>query len=77
MRSFVLAVALVLALAAVPVRAGAAPLTVAVTVEPQEYFLKKVGGDRVRALVLVPAGADPHVFEPRPEIGRASCRERV
>jgi len=62
----VLAFALVFALCAAPAPAAAGPLTVAVTVAPQEYFLKRVGGDRVLGLTLVPAGADPHVFEPRP-----------
>lgn len=65
MRRFLFVLALVFALSSVPARA-AAPLIVAVTVAPQEYFLEKVGGDRVQSLVLVPTGADPHVYEPRP-----------
>ncbi len=70
-----LALCLGLAAGAAPARA-AEPLTVAVTIAPQEYFLKKVGGSRIAPLVLVPAGADPHVFEPKPrqmkELARAA-----
>lgn len=51
-----------------PARAADGPLVVAVTIAPQEYFLKKVAGRRVEPLVLVPAGSDPHVFEPKPRL---------
>ncbi|MDD4732237.1 MAG: zinc ABC transporter substrate-binding protein [Desulfovibrio sp.] len=40
--------------------------TVAVSVVPQQWAVRQVGGDQVRTLVLVPAGADPHTFEPKP-----------
>jgi len=39
---------------------------VAVSVAPQQWAVRQVGGDQVRTLVLVPAGADPHTFEPKP-----------
>ncbi len=45
---------------------AAGHLTVAATIEPQAYFLRKVGGERVDIVTLVPAGADPHVYEPKP-----------
>lgn len=57
-----------------PAASGAEHLTVAVTIAPQEYFLKKVGGARVAPLVLVPAGADPHVHEPKPGQMKALSR---
>jgi len=54
---------------------GPAQLTVAVTIPPQKQFVERIGGDRVRAVVLVPPGANPHTHEPTPgqlaEIGRA------
>ncbi|HOI40316.1 MAG TPA: zinc ABC transporter substrate-binding protein [Methanobacterium sp.] len=39
---------------------------VVVTVGPQEEFAKRVGGDRVNVMVMVPQGADPHTYEPLP-----------
>lgn len=47
-----------------PVSAG--PVKVFVSVPPQKYFVERVGGNRVRVSVLIPPGADPHTFEPRP-----------
>lgn len=47
-----------------PVSAG--PTKVFVSVPPQKYFVQRIGGDRVKVSVLVPAGADPHTFEPKP-----------
>ncbi len=46
--------------------AGAAdePLGVAVSIAPQRWLVERIGGPRVAVTVLVPAGADPHVFEP-------------
>jgi len=46
--------------------ACAAPVNVFVTVPPQKYFVERVGGERVKVSVLVPAGADPHTYEPKP-----------
>jgi len=40
---------------------------VVVSVAPQEEFVKAVGGDRVQVTVMVPAGADPHSYEPLPK----------
>jgi len=37
---------------------------VAVTLGPQEEFVREVGGDRVEIVVLLPRGADPHIYEP-------------
>jgi len=42
------------------------PLSVAVSILPQKYFVEKIGGDRVRATVMVPPGANPATYEPRP-----------
>ena len=46
--------------------ACAAPVNVFVSVPPQRYFVERVGGKRVKVFVLVPAGADPHTYEPKP-----------
>jgi zinc transport system substrate-binding protein len=56
--------------------AWAEPLKVFVSILPQKYIVQAVGGDRVQVSVLVPPGADPHVYEPRPrqmvELSRAA-----
>jgi zinc transport system substrate-binding protein len=43
-----------------------AKLLVAVSIAPQAYFLKQIAGDRAEVLVMVPAGADAHTYEPKP-----------
>lgn len=40
------------------------PLTVFVSVAPQETFVSRIGGEHVRVHALVKAGQDPHAFEP-------------
>jgi zinc transport system substrate-binding protein len=40
------------------------PLTVFVSVAPQETFVSRIGGEHVRAKALVKAGQDPHAYEP-------------
>jgi zinc transport system substrate-binding protein len=42
------------------------PFGVTVSILPQKYFVEKIGGDYVNVTVLVPPGADPHVYEPHP-----------
>lgn len=50
--------------------AGAAtaadPISVAVSISPQQYFVQQIGNDRVRVHVMVSPGASPHTYEPRP-----------
>lgn len=41
--------------------------TVLVTVPPYAYFVERVAGDAVHVAVLVPPGANPHVYEPSPK----------
>jgi len=53
-----------LALSALPVEA--AVTNVFVSISPQKYFVQKIGGNLVNVSVLVPAGASPHNFEPKP-----------
>lgn len=48
-----------------PQQAGAAPkLKVIATVYPVYEFVRQVGGDKVEVSMLVPAGAEPHDWEP-------------
>lgn len=37
-----------------------------VSIAPQQYFVQKIGGELVEVSVLVPPGADPHTYEPKP-----------
>ncbi len=46
--------------------AEAAAVKVFVSIAPQKYFVQKIAGDLAEVSVLVPAGADPHTFEPKP-----------
>jgi zinc transport system substrate-binding protein len=41
-------------------------INVATTIAPLGDFVIAVGGDRVEVTVLVPAGAEPHTYEPTP-----------
>ncbi|HDP26458.1 MAG TPA: ABC transporter substrate-binding protein [Deltaproteobacteria bacterium] len=56
-------------------------ISVLVSILPQEYFVKRVGGDRVDVTVLVGPGQSPHTFEPSPrqmaEISNAKVFFRI
>ena len=42
-------------------------LNVMVSILPQKYFVEQIGGEYVAVSVMVPAGADPHTYEPKPQ----------
>ena len=42
-------------------------LDITVSIVPQKYFVRKIGGDRVKINVMVKPGADFHNYEPKPE----------
>lgn len=46
---------------------GPTLLTAAVTILPQQEFVEKVGGERVRTIVMIPPGASPATYSPVPE----------
>ncbi len=46
-------------------------LNVTVSIAPQQYFVERIAGDRVRVTVMVPPGSDPHTYEPSPGQMRA------
>ena len=48
------------------IEAQAAVVRVFVTIAPQKYFVEKIGGGLVNVSVLVPTGANPHTYEPKP-----------
>ncbi|AGK04964.1 metal ABC transporter substrate-binding protein [Meiothermus ruber] len=53
------------------------PLQVAATTTVIADLVREVGGPRVRVVTVVPMGADPHSFEPRPSTVQALARARV
>jgi zinc transport system substrate-binding protein len=50
-----------------PTPSAEGPLKVFVSVPPQKYIVKQVGGDHVRVTTLVSPGQTPHTFEPTPK----------
>lgn len=48
------------------VSASAANLTVAVSLQPYSNVVHEIGGEQVEVVALLPPGADPHTFEPKP-----------
>jgi zinc transport system substrate-binding protein len=40
---------------------------ITVSIAPFKYFVEEIGGSDFRVNVMVPAGADPHIYEPFPE----------
>ena len=54
--------------------AAAPRLTVSVTLAPYAKMVRKIAGDSVDVVTLVPKNANPHTFEPKPEILREFSR---
>lgn len=50
---------------AVPTVYGAGP-TLFVSILPQKFFVQQIGGDNFTVEVMVPPGASPHTYEPKP-----------
>ena len=54
-----------------------APMPVAVSILPQRYFVEKIGGNFVQVEVMVPPGATPEQYEPKPRQMTALSRSRI
>ncbi|OGD54753.1 zinc ABC transporter substrate-binding protein [Candidatus Bathyarchaeota archaeon RBG_13_38_9] len=54
---------------------------VVVTILPQAEFIEKISGDKVSITTMVPPGANPHTYEPRPsqmkEVAEAQMYAKV
>jgi zinc transport system substrate-binding protein len=37
------------------------------SIEPLAWFVERIGGERVTVSVMVPAGGNPHTYEPKPQ----------
>jgi len=46
---------------------AAEPMTVGVSLLPQQTFVERIGGKQVRVVVLVPPGKSPATHEPTPQ----------
>lgn len=58
--------ALLCMLPAVGIAADSSRITVFTSILPQEYFVERVGGDRVQVQALVAPGSSPATYEPSP-----------
>jgi zinc transport system substrate-binding protein len=52
-------------------------LDVTVSIVPQQYFPEKIGGDLVKISVMVLPGANPAVFEPKPQQMLALTKSKI
>jgi zinc transport system substrate-binding protein len=43
-------------------------MEVVVSIVPQQYFVQRIGGDKVHVSIMVKAGQSPELFEPSPRI---------
>jgi zinc transport system substrate-binding protein len=46
---------------------GSEPPIITVSISPFKYFVEEIAGNDFRVNVMVPAGANPHIYEPFPE----------
>ncbi|BAW31147.1 MAG TPA: zinc ABC transporter substrate-binding protein [Methanothermobacter sp.] len=52
-------------------------IIVAASIMPQKEFIEAVGGDKVKVIVMVPPGADPHTYEPQPSQLRELSKAKI
>jgi len=52
-------------------------IPVFVSIPPQKYFVEKIGGNLAQVSVMVPPGANPHIYEPRPSQMAALSKSRI
>ena len=53
------------------------PIPVFVSIPPQKYFVEKIGGSFVQVSVMVPPGANPHIYELRPSQMTALSKSKI
>lgn len=52
-------------------------LKVVASIAPLADFARQVGGDKVEVILLLPAGASPHTYEPAPKTVQEISRARI
>jgi zinc transport system substrate-binding protein len=50
-----------------PSALAAGKISIFVSIPPQKYHVEKIGGDLVSVSVMAEPGADPHIFDPKPQ----------
>ena len=69
MRLFTIAMGLIFCFSGI-IGSGTARATgsiaVIVSIVPQKYFVEKIGGDIIKVSIMVPPGASPATYEPKP-----------
>ncbi|BBD08695.1 metal ABC transporter solute-binding protein, Zn/Mn family [Desulfovibrio ferrophilus] len=58
----------------VPTASQAAGIRVLVSIPPAAWFVRQVAGDLAEVQVMIPAGASPHAYEPKPRQMTAVAR---
>jgi zinc transport system substrate-binding protein len=58
-------------------QAAFARLQVFVSIPPQKYIVKQIGGEHVKVNVMVQSGASPHTYEPKPKQMVAITRAKI
>ena len=62
----------------VSMHAGAqSTLKIAVSIAPEKFFIKQIAGEQAEITVMLPAGANPHVYEPSPRQLSALANSRL
>lgn len=56
---------------------GQTPMPVSVSILPQKYFVEKIGGQLVEIEVMVPPGATPEQYEPKPMQMAAISKSKI
>ena len=56
---------------------AAEPLQVTVSIQPQKYFVERIGGERVAVTVMVEPGAEPHVYDPKPQQMASLAKSKI
>lgn len=64
MKKYIFAAIFILML--IPSLAAANGINVFVSILPQQFFLNQIGGNKVNVNVMVPPGASPELYEPKP-----------
>lgn len=52
-------------------------IQVSVSIPPQKYFVERVAGDLAKVSVMVPPGANPAIYEPRPVQMKAIAHSKL
>ena len=58
-------------------QASTGKIKVCASILPQRFFIEKIGGEMVEAVIMVPPGASPATYEPRPRELRALLNSRL